>query len=322
MYHSQNQANKQANKIEKYKIFDGNRYLQLLTSTKECKLSHEQLKILSERVYRHGQGKPAKLSVRYYAEQLRMNRRTVRRAIKDMGECWCDDPVAVQPTWFAERHPDGAPRTYRYYLLRPDADLSELDNRVLMMLWSLASEPAIPITRGRLARMLRASRVWVSRSLRHLETLKLVRVAESGQTIFIFPPQSFDRWQDEKFKRKPKKPKDAKADLVLTEDSLGCLVDMYYNGEDAQYINDAIKKAIGAMKPHWSMREIAGYWQTVLSIGATPDDVLGYIWNHESHLRRALATHERDGYGPTCSINLLADVAKRHLRVLPLPWLT
>jgi hypothetical protein len=98
-----------------------------------------------------------------------------------------------------------------------------------MMLWSLAKADAIPITKAPLALLLRVSRVWLSRSLRHLQTLKLNRVAESGQTMFLFRPQSFSRWQDEKYKNKPKKPKEPKAHLLLIEDSLACMVEMCYH---------------------------------------------------------------------------------------------
>jgi hypothetical protein len=59
----------------------------------------------------------------------------------------------------------------------------------------LADGDNIDITRGRLAALLRASPDWVSRSLRDLSPLGLAKVGESGQRMFVYQPQSFDRWQ-------------------------------------------------------------------------------------------------------------------------------
>jgi DNA-binding transcriptional regulator YhcF (GntR family) len=295
----------------------------MLTTTAQCALSHEQVKLLSERSYRYWHPKPPLLSVRGYAEELGMNRRTVRKAIRDLGDLWCDEPIKLRPDWFAEPQDDGTPRIYRYYMLRPDSDLTELDNRVLMMLWSLAKSPGVPITRRRLAKAVRASRDRVSQSLRKLQKLKLVAVAVSGQTIFIKLPESFDRWQDEKYKRERKKPKEAQADdFVLTEDWLRDLVDHYYPGEDAEDIAHVINQAIPDVKKvPWAMREIADYWQTVLRIGVKPMEVFMYARCHEVHLHEALATHREKGkVRETCSINLLTCIAKQHLKLPPLPW--
>jgi hypothetical protein len=324
-YHSNEPSkNGQAKIEEKYAAFDEHEksYLQLLTVTKESKLTFEAQKTLSLRVYDHWQGCP-NLSVNHFATALQMDWHGVKHAIEQMDklELWVDDPTQVQPTWFAAPQDDGHPRYHRYYLLKKGADIKERENRVLMHLWAFGKSLAVDTSRARLAKALHASPDWISRSLRHLQELKLVTVGESGRTVFLHTPESFDRWRD----ARPAQPDQTaeQPDIVLSENWVLLMVaEKYPRSIEGKYIVAGIEKAMPEMKRYFTLREIRDYWEHVLNIRAKAENVTMYVLHHCIYLKEALDMHARAGRvkSKAVTIEALTWVADQKLTPTPVRW--
>jgi len=134
------------------------RYLRMLTCRGECDLSNPERKVLSFLVFKARD--KAAVGTRVISKALGLDRRTIwaaTRRLMDLGLAARSeqaylalDPLAVRPEWFAAPHEANdwweRLRTYRHYLLtgeakrsrgHPDGRLTEMDNAVLWMLYSL-----------------------------------------------------------------------------------------------------------------------------------------------------------------------------------------
>jgi len=130
----------------------------MLTCRGECDLSNPERKVLSFLVFKARD--KAAVGTRVISKALGLDRRTIwaaTRRLMDLGLAARSeqaylalDPLAVRPEWFAAPHEANdwweRLRTYRHYLLtgeakrsrgHPDGRLTEMDNAVLWMLYSL-----------------------------------------------------------------------------------------------------------------------------------------------------------------------------------------
>jgi hypothetical protein len=291
------------------------RYRWLLTTLKACPLSHAALLVLSYRVYRflkaRERGKPApRFSIRLYARALRMNRRTVRRAIEELGEVWCDDPLAVRPEWFPAPFDDGKPHYYRYYLLNPGADMTELENRVFWMTWSLTDQPNARTRKADLARLLRASPRHVGEAVKNLVSKELVAIGQKSREVMVRRDIEHHYWQD----LRPKKTKPP--DVVLSENWVACQVERLTveEPEDRVRFVGMIEREIGKMKSIYPMREIQTYWETILQPEADMMQLLLFVAEHSDWVRKAEAVHREKGDHAETSIHMLTYIAKLKLK--------
>jgi DNA-binding MarR family transcriptional regulator len=98
----------------KYARFETKRYLRMLVMMAKCPLTHSERLVLSYRAYKARDGKVASLSK--IARVLGLDRHTVSKAVKSLKSkgVYIDNPVLIEPEWFAKPHEDGSPRCYRH----------------------------------------------------------------------------------------------------------------------------------------------------------------------------------------------------------------
>ena len=290
----------------KYGIFQGKRYLEMLTTTKESKLTHSQLLVLSLRVYRAKKDQNIP-SITWLAKRLGITRKTAGLAVRRLSDLslWCDNPQEVKPAWFPPPFDDGNPKYYRYYLLSKDSKLSELENRILMMVWSLADGDYVYIRRVMLANLVGTSEKWQRAALNKLAQKGLLKLGASGKTIWLRTPPDLSYWKD-------KKPKKEKSQWAPSEDWISILVDMHYAADPGGYLVRAISKAVTGMKADYTIKEIHDFWFEVGRIGATYDDLFNYACAYQIHVKDAKAEHAKKGYAKS-SIHMLLAMAKRQL---------
>ena len=149
MYNSKSESKPQGKAQEKYGHFEIKSYLQILTITKHCRLTHAQHRVLSYRVFKGNEMLPSQTKI---AGLIGLNRETVGLAIQSLREMnlWTDRPYLIEPTWFAKPHADGECKYYRWYYLDDASDLTAAENDLLWILWSL-----VKYSDGRIRKSLR-----------------------------------------------------------------------------------------------------------------------------------------------------------------------
>jgi DNA-binding MarR family transcriptional regulator len=299
--------------IAKYSAFEGKRYLRMLVTTGKCPLTWSERRVLSYKVYKARDGKPLQYSK--IARVLGMDRHTVSRAVKRLEEkgVYADNPVSVEPEWFARPYRDGTPRCYRHYFV--DRGLTELENTLYWMLWSLTSTGAVTQTKSGLAALTHYSRYRVSVAIKKLADKELIRVER--RRITLLDPPTLDYWQDRQ--QKVAKPVvEAAPGPVLSEDWVAVLVDFYYEAaasrNDRENLVIMIQKQVTMMKiAAIGIADICEYWQATLRL--IPD--AEKAWNFAcikfaDLLKEALRVHAAKGRAKTC-IGLLTHLTTQLL---------
>ncbi len=176
----------------KYAAFEGKKYLRMLVTKSECPLTHSTRLVLSYRVYKARDAKPL-TNVRI-ARVLGLDRHTVSRAVKRLEEksVYVDNPLLVKPEWFPVPHRDGSPRCYRHYLVA--SGLTELENTIYWMLWSLTKNRTINQSKSGLAALTNYSRFRVIAGLKKLVSNGLIKVER--RKITVPDPPTLDYWVD------------------------------------------------------------------------------------------------------------------------------
>lgn len=296
----------------KYSAFDGKKYLRMLVAKKECPLTHSERIVLSYRVYRARDVMP--ISNTKIARVLGLDRHTVARAVKSLDSqgVYVDAPISVKPEWFAKPHRDGTPRCYRHYLA--EHGLTELENTLYWMLWSLTKTHTIVQSKCGLAALTNYSRFRVIQGLNKLAAKRLIEV--NGKKITLLDPPTLDYWQDRK-QKVAQSISEAATEPVLSEDWVEVLVEFCYETakrSDKDYLVQMIEKQVRlTKKANISITEIQEYWRMVLQLISDVDKAWNFAcFKFQDLLKEALTVHAEKGHAKTC-IALLIHLTKQQL---------
>ena len=284
--------------------------------THKCQLTHSERIVLSYRVYRARDLKS--LSNAKIARVLGLDRHTVSKSVTslDIQRVYVDDPVSVKPEWFAKPHRDGAPRCYRHYLV--ERGLTELENTLYWVIWSLTKDRAITQSKSGLAALTNYSRFRVIGAIKKLVTKGLIKV--NGKKITLLDPPTLDYWQD-RGQRVAKPVVEATPEPVLSEDWVEVLVDFWYetaSRTNKDYLVAMIEKQVSVMKKaNISITDIQEYWQIALRLITDVEKAWNFAcYKFEDLLKDALRVHAEKGHAKTC-IGLLTHLTKQQLSQPP-----
>jgi Mn-dependent DtxR family transcriptional regulator len=325
------------------------RFLRMLTTRKECDLSHAQKELLSFLVYKARD--KAEVGTNVITKALGLDRRTVWQATKRLIELGLVaktgqgyealDPLAVRPEWFAAPHDGGEwwerLRNYRHYLLTASgkrsrgnraALITEMDNAVLWMLYSLAKggNEIVGQRVSGLEALLGCSRHTVRDAIRRLAAAGLIMKRSDGFTLLKPNETVRPWWRDRPKKEKSGVTAQAGGAPVIDEADqfgwIGSLISEFYGADTKQnrdfldcVMRDRTETMIrGRVKP----TEAQKYWREVLDSFPDSDKAwefcnLGFteLWKdaHRTH-----ASHGK--YAGSC-INLLTANTRTFLLT---PW--
>ena len=313
------------------------RYLRMLTCRGECDLSNPERKVLSFLVFMARD--KAAVGTRVILKALGLDRRTVwaaTRRLMDLGLAARSeqaylalDPLAVRPEWFAAPHEANdwweRLRTYRHYLLtdaakrsrgHPDGRLTEMDNAVLWMLYSLGQggREIVGQRVAGLAALLGCSPHTVRGAIGRLSKAGLIMKRSDGFTL-LEPDESMRSW----WRDRPQKQKACVTDQAgvvqiteagdplawiepLVADRYRC--DSQKDRDDLVCMVEKCSRVMlnGRVKP----AEAKKYWQGVLDMIPNADrawDFCAYVW--DVLWKDAHRVHTSNGkYAGSC-INLL-----------------
>jgi len=313
------------------------RYLKLLTCRKECDLSHPERRILSFLVFK-ARDKTG-VGTRAITKALGLDRRTIwaaTRRLVDLGFVTKTgqgyqalDPLAVRPGSFAAPHEANdwweRLRTYRHYLLtdaakrsrgHPDGRLTEMDNAVLWMLYSLGQggREIVGQRVAGLAALLGCSPHTVRGAIGRLSKAGLIMKRSDGFTL-LEPEESIRLW----WRDRPQKQKASLTDqagvVKITEagDPLAWiepLVADRYSCDPQKDRDDLVcmveKCSRVMLDGRVKSAEAKKYWQSVLDMIPNADkawDFCAYVW--DVLWKDAHRVHTSNGkYAGSC-INLL-----------------
>ena len=299
----------------KYAAFEGKKYLRMLVTMRKCPLSHSERLVLSYRVYKTRDAKP--LSSSKIARVLGLDRHTVSRAVKRLVEngLYVDNPVLVKPEWFPQPHRDGTPRCYRHYLV--DNGLTELENTLYWMIWSLTRNGTITQSKSGLAALTNYSRFRVIAGLKKLVSKGLIGV--DRKKIILLDPFTLDYWEDRK-QKVAKLVVEAAPVPVLTEDWVEVLVDCHYQTSrtDRDCLVQMIEKQVSPMKKaNICIADIHDYWQLALNLIPDADKAWNFAcFKVEYLMTEAMRIHAEKGQAKTC-IGILKHLTKQQLSQPP-----
>jgi biotin operon repressor len=302
----------------KYSAFQGKKYLRMLVTTRHCPLSHSERLVLSYRVYKSRDGKPLPYSK--IARGIGLTRHTVSRAVKRLEEMgvYVDNPVAVKPDWFARPHRDDTPRCYRHYFV--ESGLSEVQNTVYWMIWSLTTDRTITQTRSGLAALTNHSRFRVSAAIKTLADKGLIQAERKRSRITLPDPPTLAYWQDRN-QKVAKSVVETATDPVLSEDWVAVLVDFHYEAAsrvDRKCLVDMIEKRVTMMKiAAISVADISEYWRVSLGMISDAEKAWNFTtFKAEDLLKESLRVHATKGQAKTC-IGLLTHLTTQLLSQPP-----
>ena len=254
------------------------------------------------------------LSYSRIARVLGMDRHTVARAVKSLQAkgVYEDNPVPLRPEWFARPHLDGSPRCYRHYYI--ESGLSELENTLYWMIWSLSKNRSVVQSKSGLAVLTNYSRFRVILALRKLVGKRLIVI--DRMRITLPDPPTLDYWQD-RVQKQPKPVLQETVEPVLSEDWVAILVDFATQGtpDSKRLLVQMIDRRVGDMKSEAgiSLEGIEEYWRSVLRVIPNADRAWEFAcFKFEYLLKDALAVHREKGQARTC-IGLLKHLTSQEL---------